>query len=426
MKRVFLLFFKDLKLFFKSTAAVIMTFLVPMILILIFGMVFSGFGKESPLNSISLIVLDNDQSQLSKAFVTYLDSLKEIKVITRYKSDNKIYDYDFETLKQHIKKGKRKIGLVISKGFEKRTQNGDKPEIVIFYDPKFSIEYGIVVGLTEKVLMSKFPELMYNGMIKKSKEYLGTEKGNMFENDIQNVISEYFYKSESEDDNTDTSFSMDEPVNIKTEKLVGEDVKNPMFAQYVAGMAVMFLLFSLSRAGGSILQEKNSGTLNRLLIAPISSFHIIFSKMFFASFLGIFQLSVMFVFGWMVFGLEIFSHIFELTLMIIATALAASALGMFIASISKNEAQVGGLTTLIALGMSALGGSMFPTIIMPKYMQQIGKFTLNHWAMEGFTNIFWRNMTVKEIYPDILVLLGIFAILSLISIIIFEKKIFEK
>ena len=112
--------------------------------------------------------------------------------------------------------------------------------------------------------------------------------------------------------------------------------------------------------------------------------------------------------------------------MIIATALAASALGMFIASISKNEAQVGGLTTLIALGMSALGGSMFPTIIMPKYMQQIGKFTLNHWAMEGFTNIFWRNMTVKEIYPDILVLLGIFAILSLISIIIFEKKIFEK
>lgn len=419
------IFFKDLKLFFKSTGALIITFLVPMVLILIFGSVFSGFGNQSSINAVKVIVVDNDNTTFSKRFATGLDSLKEINVIYKFKKENTTLFYDVATLDKDVKKGKQKLGIIIEKGFGKAIENGTKPKLEIHYDPKFQIEYGITSGLSQKVLMSQFPELISNRMFKKAKNFLGEDKGNKFEDDIQSTISSYF-PQENKKNTTTSSIFNDNLVDIKSKKLVGEKIKNPMFAQYVAGMAIMFLLFSLSRAGSSILDEKKEGTLDRLLIAPIKPYVIILAKLFYASFLGIFQLTVMFIFGWLVFGLEIFAHIPTLSVMIIVTAFAASALGMFIAAISKNQSQINGLTTLIALGMSALGGSMFPSFIMPEYLQTIGKFTLNHWAMEGITNIFWRNMSFKDIYPDIVVLFSIFIVFTSIAVIIFNKRFFKK
>jgi ABC-2 type transport system permease protein len=72
--------------------------------------------------------------------------------------------------------------------------------------------------------------------------------------------------------------------------------------------------------------------------------------------------------------------------------------------------------------MSALGGSMIPTFLMPNYIRAIGKFTLNYWAMKGLTDIFWRNFHLAEIYPSVLILAGIALIFSFIAIRLFNKK----
>jgi ABC-2 type transport system permease protein len=138
---------------------------------------------------------------------------------------------------------------------------------------------------------------------------------------------------------------------------------------------------------------------------------------------GFSQLIVLFIFGWLVFQLNIFKDVPALLMMIVATALACSSLGIFIAAICKNQQQVDSLSTLLILGMSALGGSMFPTIIMPQYIQTIGKFTLNYWAMKGITDIFWYNKTLSDIYPSVLVLFAITIVFASIAIKIFNKKL---
>ena len=422
---ILVILFKDLKLFFKSTGAMIITFLVPMVLIFIFGSVFTSSGNGS-INAIRVVLVDNDNSASSKKFTAILDSLNEIRIITKYKENKKINTFTSQSLDNKVKKGKQKIGIIISKGFSKAIKNGDSPKIKIHYDPKYQVEYGIVSGVTQKILMNQFPQLLTGRMFKKAEEFLGNNKGEKFKSDIQNTISSYFSRKENIDESNKSEIGSEELVDLETKKLVGEKLKNPMFAQSVAGIAVMFLLFSLSRAGSSILEEKSEGTLDRLLIAPIKPYTIILAKLIFSSLLGIFQLIVMFIFGWIIFGLEIFSHIPALSVMIIVTSLAASSLGMLIAAISRNQSQVNGLTTLIALGMSALGGSMFPSFIMPNYLQTIGKFTLNHWAMEGMTNVFWRNMSIRDISSDIYVLISIFVVFSSISIYLFNKRFFQK
>lgn len=152
---------------------------------------------------------------------------------------------------------------------------------------------------------------------------------------------------------------------------------------------------------------------------------ILYSKVLFCSLLGISQLIVLFIFGWLVFGLDIFYDVPALLVMMIVTALACSSLGIFLATICRNQQQVGSLSTLIVLGMSALGGSMVPTFVMPKFVQNIGKFTLNHWAMKGFTDIFWRGMHLNDLYLPIVILSSISIVLLFISKLLFDRRFFE-
>ena len=90
------------------------------------------------------------------------------------------------------------------------------------------------------------------------------------------------------------SISGDEPV-LKMTSIVGE--KNDFnlgLIQAVAGTAILMLLFSVAGIGTSILEEKENGTINRLLFSPLSLKTILFSKMLFAFLISILQLSVMF------------------------------------------------------------------------------------------------------------------------------------
>ena len=52
---------------------------------------------------------------------------------------------------------------------------------------------------------------------------------------------------------------------VKPEQVLGERRDNGLVSFYAAGVAVMFLLFSTSAAGGSLLEEMESGTLERVL-----------------------------------------------------------------------------------------------------------------------------------------------------------------
>jgi ABC-type multidrug transport system permease subunit len=424
------LIFKDIRLFSKSKSTIALTFFVPMIITLIFGAIFGGFGGSSALSDMKILMVDNDKTDFSVQFRAVLDSLPELTVYTKYKVKDEFVLFDEESMNNLIIKGNYKIGVVIPTGFQEAFQNGKNLPLKMHYDPKFVIEYNILYGLLQKTIMQNFPTIMMNSLYRTTNEYLGEQLGAQFKNDIDKTVQTYFperKENTSQSSQTGTSFNpLADPLALETVELLGQKQKNPMFAQYVAGMAILFLLFSVTDAGASLLNEKHNGTIKRLLIAPVSRGEILLSKMAYSIFLGIIQLTVLFLFGWLVFKLQVFEHVIALLVMILATALACASIGIFIASICKNQNQVSGLSILIVLGMSALGGSLVPSIVMPSYILNIGKFTLNYWAMKGFTDILWRNLRLQDILLSVFILIGIGIVFSTISIIIFNKKLMEE
>jgi ABC-2 type transport system permease protein len=177
----------------------------------------------------------------------------------------------------------------------------------------------------------------------------------------------------------------------------------------------MFLLFTASGSAGALLDEAESGTLDRVLSSRITMTSLLAGKLVFNTLLAFTQLTVMFLWAWSVFHLDFFSHIPGFLVMGICTAVAVAAFGMLLASLCHTRAQLGALSTLIILVMSSIGGSMFPRYLMPESMQKAGLFTINAWAIDGFTKVFWRDLPITALWPQISVLLATAIVLFLIA-----------
>ena len=80
--------------------------------------------------------------------------------------------------------------------------------------------------------------------------------------------------------------------------------------------------------------------------------------------------------------------------------MALVAFGLFLASTCRTRAQLGGISLLIILVMSSLGGSMFPRYLMPAGMQKAGLATFNAWALDGYIKVFWREAPLGALLPS--------------------------
>jgi len=148
---------------------------------------------------------------------------------------------------------------------------------------------------------------------------------------------------------------------------------------------------------------------------------LLLGKWLFLTLVGLAQLTVMFLWGRLAFGLDLFHHLPGFFVMTIFTAAAAAGFGLMLATIARTRAQLSGMSTIIILTMSALGGSMFPRFLMSETMQKFGLLTFNAWALDGYLKVFWRNAAVWQLWPQVLVL-GALAVIFMSLARVFARR----
>lgn len=193
--------------------------------------------------------------------------------------------------------------------------------------------------------------------------------------------------------------------SIQVLDIMGEGKANPVVSMYAAGIAVMFLLFGATGGGGALLEERENRTLDRLLSSGLSMDQLLLGKWFYMTALGSLQVGVMFLWAQLVFGVNLLGHLDGFVMMTVVTASAASAFGLLLATLCKTRGQLNGLSVILVLTMSALGGSMVPRYVMSQQMQEYGLWTFNAWALDGYDKVFWRELPVSSLAPQLAVLM---------------------
>lgn len=387
---------KDFRLFLKDRRALLMTFFMPVALITIFALAFGG-ERERNAQPVSLLVTDLDQTADSRDIITQLDSLQSLSV-TRIPLDS---------AERLVKTGDESAVLVFHKGFADSIRAAKPIPVEMEYDKAKGPE----VAILQQAIMSNLMRMVM------TKEMSGMNPQMAAVPDSVKTAAAVVPGGTKKDNE----------LPIKMTALIEEKQNGLGLIQAVAGTAVMMLLFGLAAVGAGLLDEKESGTLKRLLYSPIKPHDILFGKMIASIGIALIQLTVLFGYAKYSFNLDLGKNVPALLLMMFSTAFAASGFGMFLASIARSRQQVQSLSTVIVLSMSAIGGSMVPSFMMPAFMQKLSVISVNYWSIQGFYDIYWRNLAFSDpaflLRPLMLILIG--TVMISLGLVFFRRNILK-
>ena len=189
------------------------------------------------------------------------------------------------------------------------------------------------------------------------------------------------------------------------------------FQVTVPGNAVLFAFFIAMAVAITFAHERHTGVWKRLLAAPVPRWQALVGKLVPYFLIAMAQLGFLFGLGAGVFGMKIAGSVLALVLLSAALAACATCFGLLVSSFGGTERQIGSTVPVIILVMGLLGGCMFPRLLMPAFMKQIGNAVPQSWALDGYYAVLVRAGTgVADVAPQLIALTGFalgFALLGL-------------
>jgi ABC-2 type transport system permease protein len=396
----------------RDRAAFVLAFVVPVVFFSVFASIFGAARSSTP--RIRLIAVDEDGSENSRRFLAALQAEKGLNVLSSPAAQpgRAPASWDRAGAEQALRDGTAPLALVIPRGFGQAPialgSAGGKAKLLLLADSSDPIAPQVVTGLLQKVSMTSMPDAMAQLGIDEIDRWGGGLTAEQRSRLDENVK---ILKRRTEPAGGAGSSSESVLVPVEVRDVLGETKKNPTSAILASGLGVMFLLFSATGAGGALIEEAESGTLDRILSTRVTMTRLLLGKLTYLSIVAVLQLAVMFVWGELFFGLELHRHIPGFLVMSVVTALSASCFGLLLAAVSRSRMQLVALSNLSILVMSALGGSMVPRYLLSEKVQKLGLITLNAWAIDGFVKVFWREEPFLNLWPQVGVLLAASALL---------------
>ncbi len=405
----------------RDRAAFVLAFVLPVAFFSIFAGIFSGSSRASTRKN-EVLVVDEDATESSGRFVEGLRRETGLDVQTfaqpeKGRPAGPPVAYTAASAEAAVKRGEAPVAVVVPKGFGARPfafgPGADPPKLTILADSADPIAPQVLGGLIQKVVMTSMPQAMARAGMDEVDKWSGglTEEQKARMEEALRSIGAPPPPGQA----APAASASGGLVDVTTRDVVGEKKRNPTVAFYAAGFGVMFLLFSAAGAGGALIEEAESGTLDRILATKVDMTRLLLGKLVYLAGVGIVQLTLMFVWGALVFGVDLAGHLPGFVVMTIATAIATSTFGLMLAAVSRSRMQLVAIANLSILLMSALGGSMYPRFLMPEKMQKVGLLTLNAWAIDGFQKIFWRDEPVSAVWPQLAVLVGVGILFFLVA-----------
>jgi ABC-2 type transport system permease protein len=414
MRKLLLIGIKDLKIIFRDRAALIFMLLAPFLLTIGLGFVTGRFsGNSGALSDIPVVIVNLDQEQLGNALEDVFSS-QELNGLTKPAASS-----DPQAARRSIDEDKAAAAIIIPRGFTRSIipaegttfdQSYVQPEVVkieVYTNPARPTSAGVVKAIVDE-FMSRVEEGHTGGMT----SILGLIQSGLV--DPQNGEAEARKLFENADQNASTA------ITLKNDEEGAAAVQFDAMAYMAPGMALLFLMYTVSYGGRSILLERARGTLPRLLVSPTSSTQVLGGKVLGIFFTGVAQVSILILASALFFGVR-WGDPAGVAVLILATVYGASGWGMLITAMARTPAQVGSIGSAIMLSFGILGGSFINLEQMPPFIQAVSKITPNAWGLDGFTTLALGG-TLADLAVPVTALLIMGSVLFGLSVMLFNRK----
>ncbi|MEN9563897.1 MAG: hypothetical protein RIR73_2141 [Chloroflexota bacterium] len=414
MLKTFLIGIKDVKLAFRDRAAIIFMLLAPFLLTLGMGLVTGRFsGRTSGISDIPVVIVNQDEGDLGQTLVDIFNSEELAELVEPSLGASP------EAARQLVDENEVAAAIIIPSGFsrsviplEEDFANGNTPDVVkieMYANPSRPTSAGIIKAILDEY-MSRIDEGTVGAQTSIMQLML---TGRILPSEAQ-AAGEAMAEQLGETSETTTA------ITLNTSTAEGEEVEFDVLAYLAPGMALMFLMFTVSYGGRSILAEKAGGTLPRLLVSPTSATQILGGKVFGIFLTGVAQMLILIGGTSLLFQLK-WGDTLGLIVLVLAAVFGATGWGMLITALARSTAQVGSIGSAMMLIFGILGGSFISLENMPAYIQTLSRITPNSWSLDGFTTLALGG-TLTALSTPITALLTMGGVLFVISVFLFGRK----
>ena len=319
-----------------------------------------GFAIDFDVRHIPTVVVDHDRSAAS---ISYVQRLKATQYI----------DPDFATQSESeaaslMRQGRASVAVVIPPDFSRRMTSNDHPQVGVMVDGADS-----QVALRARSAFASKP--------------------------------------------TPTPGQVESRITV----LYNPNMRTATFMiPGLIGFILQFVLISLT--SGSIVREREQGSLEQLIVSPVSKLGLMLGKLAPFMVLALFEMVGIVSFGWLMFDVRVVGSLLLLIFMSLPFVFAALALGLVISTVAQNQNQSQQLSFLIILPSILMSGFIFPRDTMPGFLYVVSNMLpLTHELMI-LRGIAVRGASFGELLPPFASLCLISAVLMLVATRKFQKS----
>ena len=427
----------------RDRAGLLVLLAMPMALVLIISLVQDNVMQATGEAPIRVLFVDMDRSFLGEAIARQLKKSGGIELVTQIKGAI----VSEKTAKRAVVKGDFQFSIIIPAGTgtafkekirrrakstifingktasqvllpNKANQKENQAGVTVYFDPAVqgTFRTTVVNALQMVVLGIEFQEQA----AALSESFPAELKKSMSE-----IMKPLMGASSTPIPTPDLSFKMDTAPVLKLSEesaMNSRLLKRPTAAQQnVPAWALFGMFFIVVPLSGSLIRERQTGSLMRLMTMPVSPVSILIGKICAYLIVCLVQFALMLLTGSYLLpllgptGLETGPELLTIIPVVLAASLAASGYGLMVGTLAKTYEQASMFGAVSIVIAAALGGIMVPVYVMPRYMQEISTCSPLAWGLTAFQDIFVRGGNLRTVLPEILYLLLFFVVTVTIS-----------
>ncbi len=367
---------KDIRQRLRDRSAYVMGIVAPLGLALIVGNLIGGATEGEPLK---LAATDEDGGPVATAFLDVLAAFEEQGDITLALSDRPgvtalIEDEDYVA------------AFVFPAGFSEAVMGGEEAEITVVGNPTATRGAEVAAALA-----SGFAD-----NLSAIRLAVGTAVVASGEPPTPETLAAL----------TARAAEVSPPITLAA--LDAGYTGTDFTSYYAAGMMVFFLFFIVEFGILSLIEEREQGTMTRLLAAPIRPESVLLGKALGSLVVGAASVTVMVVASGSLIDAE-WGDPLGVAVLAAAGIAVAVAIVVFIASFVRTQGAARAYADMAAVVLGLMGGSFFPVGLSSGVVARLTWISPHRWLLEGF-----RDLNAGDSAADILPFAGVLVVMALV------------
>ena len=219
-----------------------------------------------------------------------------------------------------------------------------------------------------------------------------------------------------------TQYKIRPPVEIRVRPWYNPAQKSATFI--VPGIVGILLTITMTLiTSTAIVKERERGTLEQLIVTPISRTSLMLGKLIPFVLVGYVQMSVILALGVIFFDIPIMGSIGLLYALALVFIVASLGVGLLISTVARSQVQAMQLSFFFMLPNILLSGYIFPRAAMPEPAQWVGALLPLTWFLDILRGVLLKGVGMRDLWTQLGVLSAAALVLLVVSVRRFSKTL---